>query len=92
MTIKILFTLCGLAVGVVQYFLTMRTAMSFISKRTLRGIACLCAKTVIYVAFFGTVVWFLENGSLFLALSYGVGIVFSAVLSVLLSMKRNGGK
>ncbi len=92
MTIKILFTLCGLAIGAAQYFLTSHAATAFVSKRTIKGIACLTAKTVLYVAFFGCVVWFLENGSLFLALGYGIGIAFFAVLSVLLTIKRNGGK
>lgn len=92
MIIKILFTLCGLAVGALQYFLTSRITLSFISKKTVKGIALLCVKTVIYVAFFGTVVWFLENGSLWIALGYGFGILCFAALNVFFTVKRNGRK
>ena len=90
MIIKILFTLCGLAVGALQYFMTSRITISFISKKTVKGIAFLCVKTAVYVAFFGAVVWFLEKGSLWLALGYGIGILCFAALNVLFTLKRNG--
>lgn len=90
MLIKILFTLCGIAVGAVQYFLTSQITTSFVSKKNMRGIIYLCAKTVIYVSFFGAVVWFLEKGSLWLTVGYGIGLLFCAVLGVITTLKRNG--
>lgn len=90
MIIRILFTLCGFAVGALQYFLTSRTTASFVAGKALRGVAFLCSKTVVYVAFIGAVVWFLETASLWLATGYGIGIMLFAVLNVIVTMKRNG--
>lgn len=90
MIIKVLFALLGLAAGALQFFLTSRITLSFISGKTVKGIVFLCAKTVSYVVLIGATVWFIDQGSLWLALGYGCGILCCAALNVLLTAKRNG--